>query len=357
MHTKFSVVSLFLELVSIDSPSGEENRVAKYICSFCRKFGISVHTDKFGNVIASIPGKGSPFILTAHMDTVEPGRCIKPILSKGIIKSSGNTILGADNKAGLAAILFGVSSMNLNRSNRRSVELIFTTSEESGNYGALNVQLSSIYATYGFSFDAGGKLGTIFTSSPYYNRFDVTVTGKSAHASQPEKAVNALTIASKAIASLPFGRVDKKTICNIGLIQGGSARNTVPGSVSLAGEVRSFSERLLDKATRTISDQFKYESKQYKGKVTINTVRENPGYSITSNNPNLKLLQNAFTRAGIPWSLSETYACFDANIFNNREISIINACDGSLNNHTTNEQISVANLEKLSNVIQNLIGI
>ena len=240
------LVGSFCDLVRIDSPSDEEEEVALHLTDRLSRLGFSVARDAHGNVIASEDGE-NPLLLSAHMDTVEPGRGIEPIIKGDRITSDGTTILGGDCKAGVAAILEGLESVGEDATSRRPVQVVFTRGEEIGLVGASNLDYSMIRASEAVVFDGNGPVNTITGASPTYMRFDITVKGRAAHAGvEPEKGLSAIRIATEIINELPNGRLDDETTFNVGLISGGSVRNAVPADATFGGEWRSRNTETLD---------------------------------------------------------------------------------------------------------------
>ncbi len=240
------LVGSFFDLVRIDSPSDEEEEMALHLTDRLSRLGFSVARDAHGNVIASEDGE-NPLLLSAHMDTVEPGRGIQPIIKGDKITSGGTTILGGDCKAGVAAILEGLESVGEDATSRRPVQVVFTRGEEIGLVGASNLDYSMIRASEAVVFDGNGPVNTITGASPTYMRFDITVKGRAAHAGvEPEKGLSAIRIATEIINELPNGRLDDETTFNVGLISGGSVRNAVPADATFGGEWRSRNTETLD---------------------------------------------------------------------------------------------------------------
>ena len=240
------LVKSFCDLVRIDSPSDEEEEVAQHLISRLEKLGMTVERDVHGNVIASEPGE-FPLLLSAHMDTVEPGRAIIPVIKGDRIVSQGNTILGGDCKAGVAAIMEGLESVIEEDLPHRPIQVVFTRGEEIGLVGATNLDYSMIRALEAVVFDGNGPVNTITGSSPSYMSFDVTVRGRGAHAGvEPEKGLSAIRIASEIIQDLPQGRLDEETTFNVGLISGGTVRNAVPVEATFGGEFRSHNTETFD---------------------------------------------------------------------------------------------------------------
>ena len=254
MIDKDRLVNSFCELVSIDSPSDEEEEVAQHLIARLTNLGMTVERDAHGNVIASEPGE-LPLLLSAHMDTVEPGRGIIPVIQGDRIVSQGNTILGGDCKAGVAAIMEGLESVIEEGLPHRPVQVVFTRGEEIGLVGASNLDYSMIRALEAVVFDGNGPVNTITGSSPSYMSFDVKVTGRGAHAGvEPEKGLSAIRIVSELIQELPQGRLDEETTFNVGLISGGTVRNAVPVEATFGGEFRSRNTETFDLLRLQVQD-------------------------------------------------------------------------------------------------------
>ena len=240
------LVNSFCDLVRIDSPSDEEEEVAQHLTARLEKLGLKVERDAHGNVIASTSGD-LPLLLSAHMDTVEPGRGIVPIIEGDRIVSQGETILGGDCKAGIAAIMEGLESVVEEGLPHRPLQLVFTRGEEKGLVGATNLDFSMVRALEAVVFDGNGPVSTITGSSPSYMSFDVRVRGRGAHAGvEPEKGLSAIRIASEIIQDLPQGRLDEESTFNVGLISGGTVRNAVPVEAYFGGEFRSRNTETFD---------------------------------------------------------------------------------------------------------------
>jgi len=348
------LTNTFLKLVQIDSVTGNEKEISDFVFNKLITLGLTTTRDNYGNIIGKLQGMGDPILLTAHLDTVEPGRGIKPIIENGIIKSSGETILGADNKVALSIILETLERVVEGKINR-SIEVAFTLSEEVGNYGAVNLDYSLLNSKIGYSFDSEGEIGTIITASPYYDRFDIEIIGKSAHASQPENGINSLIILNNGLNRIKLGKIDEDTIANIGVVGGGSVRNTILGRISIKGEVRSFIEAKINSATENIVKVFKEETQKMNAKTNIDVVRENPGFKFSKNEEVIKNAINVFEKMNIKPVLKESYGCYDGNIFIGKNIKVLNMCDGSKYSHTVNEQISLSNLNLISDVLMNLV--
>ena len=350
------VISTFMQIVQIDSPTFHEEEMAKDVHKRLTEMGLSPEIDKEGNVRAFLEGDESKevYILNAHLDTVEPGKGIKPqIDSEGWIRSSGDTILGADNKAGVAAILEATRRLiDGDSSDHHPLELVFTVSEESGNHGAAGLDYSSTRSKLGYAFDvAGQNFGDIIISSPFYNRIDIDVVGQSAHAKDPDIAKNVLYIFRDVMNNIKLGKISANTIANFGIVRSGEAVNTIPGQMTINGEVRSTVESELEENTNNIKEAFGKASDSLGAKTTVTVTRENPGYKLEKDDTFLLKTVKLLNKFGVEPKLIDSMGCADANLFAGSGIKIINIADGSQGAHTLDERIKVNDLERLVDLI------
>ncbi|MBW1676534.1 MAG: M20/M25/M40 family metallo-hydrolase [Deltaproteobacteria bacterium] len=269
---------LFRTLVRIDSVSKKEGAVAKTLQGIFESQGAEVLIDgagpkvgsDTGNLIARFKGTRAdvvPLLLNAHMDTVQPGEGVKVLFSDGTFTSDGSTILAADDKSALAVIIETIRILQKNRLPYGPLEVVVTICEEVGLLGAKNFDYSMIKAQYGYSLD-GADTDGIVTRAPAANRIQFKVHGRDAHAgAAPEKGINAIHLASRAISEIRVGRIDEETTANIGLIEGGKATNIVPCLVTVAGEVRSHSPEKLEEETLRIVQSFERQVSNYKDRI------------------------------------------------------------------------------------------
>jgi len=335
-------------MVKIDSVTGEEREMSDFALSYLLKMGLSAEKDSLGNIIAKNNGKGDPLFFSAHLDTVSPGKGIIPVIEKNTIKSKGNTILGGDNKAPLSAILEALFSTKT----KRKIEIAFTVSEESENIGALKLDYSKIESKKGFCFDCGEKIGTIILKSPFYDSFIIDIKGKSSHAAFPEKGINAIKYSSDFIKKIKIGKINNSTVLNIGKIKGGSSVNTVPEKILMEGEIRSFSKKNIENTEKQLN-AISLDNKKIKKNVKIK--RENAGYIFKKNNRDVQSICKIMSKIKIDPLYKSSWACSDANIFNEKGIKVLNLGDGVENIHTTSEKIKIKNLILLTKLIKKII--
>lgn len=344
-----------MDIVKIDSPSGEENDVADFIVHYLKDKVDVIKKDAIGNIYTRIEGKGTPLFLAAHMDTVEPGRGIKPQIKEGYITSDGTTILGADNKVAVAGIIETIEQLKEKKILHRPLDILFTTTEETDSSGARGFDYSLLSAKQGYCFDRTDPVGTIVTASPFYERVDLTIHGQEAHASKPEGAINVLSILKELLNTLTIGVIDEDTIVNFGIIKGGFVRNTIPGELYLGGEVRSFVEEKLIKATDQIKDAVETITKKYKATYKIECVIENGGYKFSKDNQFLKQTETIIKQTGFTPNQVVAWGVSDGNTFYTKGLECINLGDGAEFAHEKRERIKIQNFEDLVKLMIALI--
>ena len=349
----------FKFLVQIDSVSKEEAVIANEIKKMLESMGAETFVDNAGdkiggnsgNLIAKFKGntQAPPLLLNAHMDTVEPGRGVTAVLENGTFTSDGTTILGADDKSAIAILLETLTILKENDLPYGPLEIVFTVCEEIGLQGAKHLDLSAVTAKYGFALDATDTEG-IVTRAPSANHLEFTVHGKDAHAgAAPEKGINAISLASKAIAKLELGRIDRETTCNIGIIEGGIATNIVPNLVKVKGEVRSHDDEKLDNITNKIVFSFTEAIENYNTmntndelpRVEINIKKDFPRTHIPDDHPVIKLATRAAENLGRNMKTKTTGGGADANIFFEKGIFTGVLGTGMRDMHTVRESVKL----------------
>ena len=339
------LVNAFCDLVRIDSPSGEEESVAQHLVARLGQLGFEVGRDAHGNVIASEPGD-NPVLLSAHMDTVEPGRGVKPAIQGDRIVSDGSTILGGDCKAGVSAILEGLESVADEGRSRRPVQVVFTRGEEIGLIGAANLDYSMIKATEAVVFDGNGPVNRITGASPTYMRFDVTVKGRAAHAGvEPEKGLSAIRIASEIISELPQGRLDHESTFNVGLISGGSVRNAVPAEATFNGEFRSHNLETIDLLKMQVLSTLERARERYRDATILEDLEVLfQMYNLDPNEPIVRFVTRIMGGMGLAPQIRPSGGGTDANIMRLHGIKSVVVGMSTNEMHTVNEYVVIPDL-------------
>ncbi|HVA96539.1 MAG TPA: M20/M25/M40 family metallo-hydrolase [Candidatus Acidoferrales bacterium] len=344
------LLTTFKKLVSIDSPTGHEQAVADFLIDHFTQRNIIVERDHTGNVFAKIYGFGEPVFLASHMDTVEPGRNIIPVVKDDIITAYGDTVLGADNKSTLAVLLEVIE--RLKEKKHRPLEILFTVGEESTDPGAATFDYTKVTAKRGLVADIALPVGTIVIGSPAYARFDIVITGKSGHAAFPEKATNVIPVLGSIFSEVTTGKLDEQTILNIGTVTAGSVRNAVPGTATLRGEIRSFDENVLQKQLELFFEKVKTAARKFAVQLDIDYSVDNPTYLFEKQDQYVQQISYVFQQQDIQPTLVKSWSVSDANIFNTKGLQVINIGDGARNTHTRDESIALADMEKLVTLFQ-----
>jgi len=351
-----SVAELFCEWVRIDSESGNEARFIGVLKEFLEaELGAVCELDGYGNLIAKLPAKNctatDTVALAAHGDTVKPGVGIEPVIEDGVIRSKGATILGADDKAGIAEIVEAVRTAD----RHPPVEILITREEEIGLDGAKNLDLSKVEAKRAFIVDADEQ-SEVVIGGPTHISFDITIIGKASHAGmEPEKGISAIRVAAKAIAAMPEGRIDHETTANVGTIQGGLIRNGVPDHVELKAECRSLNDEKAMKQAKAMRDAFTDAAASAGAQIEI---KEEVEYRASTLDPEceiVKLAADAVRSAGIEPDIKVLTGGTDALVLANRGLESVVLGFGGYNAHAIEEYLPVANLDKGAEILRNLL--
>ncbi len=339
------MVNQFMEMVRIDSESGNEAAMMEYLLKAIPDAGGEAELDDYGNLLGRFPARGcegaSPILLSCHADTVKPGVGIEPVIEDGIIRSKGDTILGADDKAGIAEVLEAMRTAEI----MPPVEFAVSRQEEVGLLGVKNLDFTRLEAKRGFLMD-NDTLETIVIGGPTYFAIDVEVAGKSAHAGmEPEKGVSAIQAASKAIASLRLGRLDENTTANVGTIEGGMIRNGVPDRCKFMAECRS---SVHEKAVALDEEMRKIIVEQVESvgaRVNIKSENLCKAVDIPEDSWSVEISKKALATIGIDAKCIFITGFTDASIYNNKGIEMAVVGIGAKDEHSTDESISVADME------------
>lgn len=370
MINKERLIDQFVDLVKIDSESGNEREIADYLLERFTDLGLKVEEDDSiyktghgaGNLIVTLNPNGienaSKIYFTAHMDTVTPGKAIKPIIDGEYIVSDGTTILGSDDKAGIAAIIEAVQVLRENNIQHGMLQFLITVGEESGLKGSRNLNKELIKAEYGFALDSNGPVGKIIIAAPTQAKITALVYGKSAHAGvNPEDGISAIQVASHAISNMKLGRIDRETTANIGRFQGGAATNIVCDYVEIVAEARSIDDSKLQKQINHMQESFESSAKNFNTKVDFKYEIMYPAFKFTEDNPLVEKAVQAVKALGRTPDMVASGGGSDANVMNGYGIPTINLGVGYENIHTTSERMPIDELVKATELVVELIRV
>lgn len=353
----------FLELVQIDSETKYEAEIAKVLKKKFTDLGVDVFEDDTtaqtghgaGNLICTLPGtkEGVDTIyFTSHMDTVVPGKGIKPSIKDGYVVTDGTTILGADDKAGLAAMFEVIKVLKEQNIPHGKIEFIITVGEESGLVGAKALDSSLVTAKYGYALDSDGKVGNIIVAAPTQAKVKATILGKTAHAGvAPEKGVSAITIAAKAISRMPLGRIDEETTANIGRFEGGTQTNIVCDHVEILAEARSLVNEKMEQQVSKMKEAFETAAVEMGGKAEVEVEVMYPGFKFGEGDHVVEVARKAAAKIGRSCELLKSGGGSDANVIAGFDIPTVNLAVGYEEIHTTNERMPIEELNKLAEMV------
>jgi tripeptide aminopeptidase len=348
-----NLIELFLETAKINALSGNEKPLADYVKSFLSRYNYSIQEDNAylvtdsntGNLICRI-GDGGEFVLTAHMDTARPTLNMKPLILEDKIASSGDTVLGVDNRVGVTTLLFLLQKISSEKIPVKNFTVAFTTCEETTLFGSKHLGLNG-NIKYGFVFDSGYRPGNFVYSSCGALGFKIKVVGKASHSGiAPEKGINSLQIAAKAISNLPLGRIDDETTINIGILKGGTAVNVIPEITELEGEIRSFDADKVETYFKICLDTFKREAEGLGGKIEFDSVWDFKPYSVSEDSYVFKEIKSALEKVGLKPAPRISLGGSDANSLNEKGIVSVNLGIGAQNPHSNDEFVFIEDLVK-----------
>lgn len=362
---KERIVERFLHLVAIDNPSLQERKMADEVKNQLRALGIEPSEDdtwrktggNAGNIFARWEGElpGEPLLFSAHLDSVAPALKKEGIISAGKITSKGDTVLGADDLAGITAILEAIRHLKENKIPHRTLELLFTCAEELYDVGSEQFDYSQIQAKEAYILDSSGEMGSFIYKAPTILGFTATIQGKAAHAGfRPEAGIHAIGIAAKAIASQSMGKVDGETTVNIGEISGGTGTNIVPKECTVKGEIRSQNHEKALEQLKRLQENFQKCAKEEGGALEFTSRVGCHAYETALESPVVERFRQVCKERGLSFSPKVSFGGSDNNQFAPRGVEgIVLAC-GMNNVHSTEEYLMVEDLLEATAIVASL---
>lgn len=377
MINKERLKDLLIELIKIDSLSRKEYNIAMRLKREMEELGAAVAFDdagekvggNVGNLIAHFNGTSRdapPLLLSAHMDTVVPGEGVIPVLDGNILRSDGTTVLGGDDKSGVAIICEALRVVRENRLPCGDIDVVFTICEEAGLVGAKCLDVSRLRARMGLVLDSD-SVGFLFTRAPAANRMEFRVNGLEAHAGVcPERGISAIQVAAEGIARMRLGRIDHETTANIGLVEGGLAVNIVPNRVVLKGEARSHNPEQLDRQTqhmrRCLEEAaarhfVELDGKRYQATIEAKIDRDYDRMDVPDGAPIVQLVRSAARNLNCELKTTATGGGCDANVFNHKGLQVANLATGMREIHTVNEWLDLNDLHLCASMVLEILKI
>ena len=358
----------FAELVSIDSPTYGERAMADVMKQKLTALGFRVDEDDAaaaiggtaGNIYAYLKGTDSRrrgILLSSHLDTVSPALGKRAVLhSDGRITSAGDTVLGADDAAGLVEILSGIRQALSSGEPYGDIEVLLPVAEEVYTKGSKQFDLSRIRSKTAYVLDMSGKVGSAAVQAPSIISVSASVTGKASHSGfAPENGINALAAAAAAIAKTPQGRLDAETTFNIGTLTSGEASNIVPENCTLTGEARGFDHEKTEQAVRKFEKNLSEAAAAFGARIDFKAETEVRAYSIPKSSETVARFQKAAKRIGVQGALVSPHGGSDNHTLTSVGISGIVLSCGMFGVHSVHEYTTLDELEKGAALVRELI--
>ena len=360
------LVDTFLKYVQIDSESYHELDMAKAVIADLEAIGCEVYTDscgeKFGsnagNVYAVLKGDESkePILFSAHMDTVTPGKNIKPIITDGVIHTDGTTVLGGDDKSGVAAVIEALRTIKEENLDHPTIEIVFTICEEVGLLGSKHLDYSRISAKKAAVLDSSGDAGVIINAAPGQIKIDGYFIGKSAHAGvAPETGISAIQIAAEAVSHMQLLRIDDETTANVGTFCAEYPTNIVPEKVRFIAEARSRNGEKLAAVKANMEKAIKSACEKYGGSFEGDIKESYFAYSVDESDAFVKEIITACESTGLDVCIKASGGGSDANNMSRNGIKAVVLGTGMSKVHTVNEEITIENLENTAKLVLQLM--
>jgi len=360
------VLDLFTELAVVPSPPGEERAVADLVIGYLHDCGLTVDEDgcgpsigsTMGNLFVRVPATspGEPLLLCAHLDTVPPTASIAPVVEDGFVRNAAGTILGADDKAAVAAMLEATRRILAESRPHAGIELLFTPKEEVGLVGAFAFDEQRLESRIGYVYDQAAPIGTVITGAPHSQSLEVTFHGRAAHSGMhPDDGRSAILAAARAIAEFRLGRVDEDSTANVGTITGGTATNIVPEWCTFHAEARSHDERKLADLVQEMQDAITFAASVAECDVETIAQKSYRGYRFAKSDRAIALAAEALARCGHEVVYERSGGAADANVFNERGLQVVNLANGMIDIHTPDERIAVDDLDAMVDVTLALV--
>jgi len=361
------IVDAFTKLVAIDSPSYGERQAGDYVISRLKSLGLLVIEDdageriggSCGNIYGFLQGStaGKPLLFCAHLDTVEPSRGKEAVIDKdGVIRSRGNTVLGADDMAGVAAILEALQVIREKNLPHGPVEVLFTVAEEAYTKGGRVFDFTKLMSEEAYVLDLAGPVGTAAYAAPSILSFTATIRGRASHAGfAPQKGIHAIAVAADAISMMPMGRIDEETSVNVGTITGGLGTNIIPDKCVVRGEVRSLSHEKAVKQAELVKKQFERSVNAARAALEFELEIPSVAFETPAGHPVVRRFEKACNAMQLPVSLVKTFGGSDMNVIAQFGIKGIVVANAMNRVHACDEYTTVKELVRIAELTLRLM--
>ncbi len=356
-----------MRLCEIRSPTGEEREIADSIAAEMRAIGCEVSEDDAagpaeagsGNLLARLPGGGERWLtFCAHIDTVPHRGQVEVVDDEGVFRSRGETILGADNKAAVAVFMeLAARAAEAAEPPAVGLELLFTVAEEQGLRGAKAFDTSTLRSQQGFVLDHAGPVGEVVVATPTQQKIRADFSGVEAHAGiRPEDGNNAISAAAAAISRMELGRLDEATTANVGLIEGGTSGNVVPGHCWIVAETRSLDGERAAEVAGGITEACAWGASEHGCDVDVQVEELFRGYELPTDSAALALAEAGLRGAGLDPQRVAIGGGSDVNAMRLDGFDCALLSNGTNDVHTSDESVSARHLDKMLEVCEGIVA-
>lgn len=355
------LLDTFLAILRVDSYYPNEDPVVDALRPKLEEAGVELQSDPHRNVIGFWPGtmercNDDPILLCAHTDTVRPTPGMEPVVRDGSVHTDGSSVLGADDKAAVAAIVEAVEAISAEGISHPPVEVLFTVGEDVGHIGSKAFDISGVQSNMAFVPDVDGPVGGLIMAGPWIETLQVIFHGRAAHSgTEPETGRSTLQMAAHAIQSMQLGRIDTETTANAGVLSGGDAANIIPSQTKLTLQVRSLDRVKFETHRNALISRCRDGAEAFDGTIDVETVGSTTGYRFDAADAPVQRAESAIRATGLePWR-STTCGGSDANEFNAKGLPTLVISVGYLDIHTDKESMPINELVRLAQVCRSLM--
>ena len=360
------LLNTFIEYTKISSESKDEQEMTDRLLHDLRSLGYEAYTDNAGKAVGStgnniycyIPGTldKATLLFSAHMDTVKPGVSIKPYVEDGYVKSEGNTILGGDNKAGIAVIMEALRSIKESVIPHRPIEVVFSICEEIGLLGSKNLDYSKLKSRKAIILDSSGNAGKIVVQAPGQAKLRAKIMGKPAHAGNaPEEGISAIMVGAEAVANMKLLRIDEETTANIGTFKAEGATNIVSPELVFEAEARSLNNDKLNNQINHMVKCLLNAADKYGAVVEHDVDVSYYSFKLENDNELVEMVEEACNKLGYKVEKTPTGGGSDANVYNRNGVYAVNLGNGTEQVHTTDEKLNIVEFQKVAQLVFELM--
>ncbi len=348
------LIQIFLKLIKKSSPTGQVAEFQQLLLDFFLKYNFSGGLDEKGNLIfkTKIFDPKKALLLTTHVDTVSPGEKIKPRIKGDFIITDGTTILGADPKSGIAAIMFLVEYFLEQKKELQNLELIFSTNEEEGDHTLSYADISSKKAIV---LDNAAEIKKILYKSPNAKVFEISIKGKEVYAQiDYEKGANAIATLARIIDSIDWGFYKKGCVANTGIIHGGKGTTMVAKDAYLKGNIYCFEEDDVDEFIKNLAVVCESADEEFRTKTKIKIVEKYSSAIANKKGEFVTKLKKVYLNNGVKIELEQQLLISSNNCLAEKKIESVNVGLGYYGCHTVNEKLSISQFKKFTEILRDI---